>query len=117
MPFLFVIQAVHTNILKWTRCRIIIKHVDDILHRWHKPPCRGVHWVQVIWRGQAVLKGLATIAQYILRDIAQVEIEVATAMIVLVVIEVGIHHPELDELDIVLFEIRRIDGAHDAAPT
>ena len=62
-----------------------------------------------------MLKGLHSVLEYVLRHVAKVEVDVAARRTR--VVQEGVHHPELDELDVLLLKV--VDGelAHDSAPT
>ena len=98
-----------------TRPSSIVKRVASRLTNRHAPPdrldgCRGV-----IVERHTILKELLLILQHLLRHLAQVEEELTTRRCRLGIDE-GIHHPELNVLDIGRLKVALVYLAHHTAP-
>ena len=69
--------------------------------------------------GHAALIELLAVAEHVLRDLAQVDVQLAAVLrggAVLTRIYIRIEHPELHVLDVSLLEVGRLQFAHHAAP-
>ena len=98
-----------------TRPSGIVKGVASRLTNRHASPdcldgCRGV-----IVERHTILKELLLILQHLLRYLTQIEEELATRRCRLG-IDKGVHHPELDILDIGRLKVALVYLAHHTAP-
>ena len=108
-------QTIITHILILTSLRAVVESVDNQLLRGYTTPSREVHIAIRPISGKTILEELPAIAQNILGDITQVEINLTALMIW--ILDEGVHHPEFDVLIVGRFEIRLVELPHDTTPT
>ena len=98
-------QTVQTDVLHSSRALFVTERHDGTRRPRNKTPDRAIHASLIRRRNrQTVLEGLLAIAQNILADITEVDIQLAFVSVG--VRQRRIHQPELDILDIRLLEIR-----------
>ena len=118
LPLLVIGKAVETHILQLSGTGGGGEGVGLCgLHRDLTP--LGRHEVAGAVNRHTALIELLTIAQDILRDLTEVEVEVAAVVgggAVLTGVDEGIEQPELDVLDVRLFEVVGLKIAHHTAP-
>ena len=92
-----------------------VERIDNQLHRGHTSPNSELDiFVGAVGR-KTIFEELHTIAQNILGDVAQVEIELTAAVVGIV--DEGVHHPELDVFVVGSFEVGIVELAHNTTPT
>ena len=96
-------------------CRII-KEFCDGLNLTEVAPACAVHLAFITVGRDTVFKTLSAVFQDVFTDTTKVEIQISTVRSVVVFIE-GVHHPELNELNILLFKIVDLQWAHNSGPT
>ncbi len=107
-------QSVQAHVLEEARIGIVVKGVHYGLVLRGIAPNAGIHIDSDARRRKPILKALTAVLQDVLGQIAEVEIEISARRIGIV--QEGVHHPKLDELDVLLLKV--VDGqlAHDAGP-
>ena len=110
-------QAVQPDVLLLACPRRIVEGIACTWACRHDPPRCGDRspWLRSEW--QATLIEAALVVQDVLRDISEVDVQVATAPSRrCALVGIRIHEPELHILDVRRLEVRLVDLAHDARP-
>ena len=110
-------QAIQPDVLLLTCPRRVVEGIACTRTCRHDPPRSGDRspWLRSEW--QATLVEAALVMQDVLRDISEVDVQVATAPSRrCALVGIGIHKPELHVLDVRCLEVRLVDLAHDARP-
>ena len=110
-------QAIQPDVLLLSRSSSIVEGIACTRACRHDPPRCGDRspWLRREW--QATLVEAALVMQDVLRDISEVDVQVATAPSRrCALVGIRIHEPELHVLDVRCLEVRLVDLAHDARP-
>ena len=110
-------QAVQPDVLLLACPRRVVEGIACTRACRHDPPRCGDRspWLGCEW--QATLVEAALVVQDVLRDISEVDVQVATAPCWgRTLVGIGIHEPELHILDVRCLEVRLVDLAHDTRP-
>ena len=110
-------QAIQPDVLLLSRSSSIVEGIACTRACRHDPPRSGDRspWLRSEW--QATLVEAALVMQDVLRDISEVDVQVATAPSRrCAFVGIRIHEPELHVLDVRCLEVRLVDLAHDARP-
>ena len=110
-------QAIQPDVLLLACPRRIVEGIACTRACRHDPPRCGDRspWLRSEW--QPTLVEASLVMQYILRDISEVDVQVATAPSRRhTLVGIRIHEPELHVLDVRCLEVRLVDLAHDACP-
>ena len=118
--FLLVVQTIESHILQGARATGGGKGVGLGGLQGNLTPLCLSHRACTT-HGHSALIELLTVAQDVLANLAKVEVEVATQagttlLLYLISIYKGVHQPELDILDVSLFEVVGVELAHHTAP-
>ena len=110
-------QAVQPDVLLLSRPRSIVEGIACTRACRHDPPRCGDRSPWLRRQRQATLVEAALVMQDVLRDISEVDVQVATAPSRrCALVGIRIHKPELHVLDVRCLEVRLVDLAHDACP-
>ena len=112
----FIVQAVISDVLVLAGFRYVAECPYDVLHSRHAAPDGGVHIDHFRGGGQAVFIELASVAEDVFRDVAQVDVQLTGVVLVFFVGE-GVHQPELDVFDVSGLKVGGLHPAHDTSPT
>ena len=110
-------QAIQPDVLLLTCPRRVVEGIACTRACWHDPPRCGDRspWLRCEW--QATLVEASLVMQDVLRDISEVDVQVATAPSRrCALVGIRIHEPELHVLDVRCLEVRLVDLAHNACP-
>ena len=110
-------QAIQPDVLLLSRSSSIVEGIACTRACRHDPPRCGDRspWLRREW--QATLVEASLVVQDVLRDISEVDVQVATAPSRrCALVGIRIHEPELHVLDVRCLEVRLVDLAHDARP-
>ena len=110
-------QAIQPDVLLLACPRRVVEGIACTRACRHDPPRCGDRspWLRSEW--QATLVEAALIVKDVLRDISEVDVQVATAPSRrCAFVGIRIHEPELHVLDVRCLEVRLVDLAHDARP-
>ena len=110
-------QAIQPDVLLLACPRRIVEGIACTRACRHDPPRSGDRspWLRSEW--QATLVEASLVMQDVLRDISEVDVQVATAPSRrCAFVGIRIHEPELHVLDVRCLEVRLVDLAHDARP-
>ena len=110
-------QAIQSDVLLLTCPRRVVKGIACTRACRHDPPRCGDRSPWLRCERQATLIEAALVMQDVLRDISEVDVQVATAPSRRrTLVGIRIHEPELHVLDVRCLEVRLVDLAHDARP-
>ena len=110
-------QAIQPDVLLLACPRRIVEGIACTRACRHDPPGSGDRSPWLRRERQATLIEAALVMQDVLRDISEVDVQVATAPSRRrALVGIGIHKPELHVLDVCRLEVRLVDLAHDARP-
>ena len=110
-------QAVQPDVLLLSRPRRVVEGIACTRACRHDPPRSGDRSPRLRRQRQATLVEAALVVQDVLRDISEVDVQVATTPCWgCALVGIGIHKPELHVLDVRCLEVRLVDLAHDARP-
>ena len=110
-------QAIQPDVLLLSRSSSIVEGIACTRACRHDPPRCGDRSPWLRRERQATLVEAALVMQDVLRDISEVDVQVATAPSRrCALVGIGIHKPELHVLDVRCLEVRLVDLAHDARP-
>ena len=112
--FVGVGQSVHAHILKTAGGWIRAKCFRNRLVAGGVSPCRGVQVVAQTQGRKSIFETLPAVLQDVFAQVAQVKIDISPGCSRVAVER--IHHPKLDELDVLLLEIVDLQGPHQTAP-
>ena len=110
-------QAIQPDVLLLACPRRVVEGIACTRACRHDPPRCGDRspWLRCEW--QATLVEAALVMQDVLRDISEVDVQVATAPCWgRALVGIRIHEPEFHVLDVRCLEVRLVDLAHDACP-
>ena len=110
-------QAIQPDVLLLSRSSRIVEGIACTRACRHDPPRCGYRspWLGCEW--QATLIEAALVMQDVLRDISEVDVQVATTPSRrCTLVGIRIHEPELHVLDVRCLEVRLVDLAHDTRP-
>ena len=109
--------AIQPDVLLLSRSSCIVEGIACTRACRHDPPRCGDRSPWLRRQRQATLVEAALVMQDVLRDISEVDVQVATAPCWgRALVGIGIHEPELHVLDVRCLEVRLVDLAHDARP-
>ena len=110
-------QAIQPDVLLLSRSSSIVEGIACTRACRHDPPRCGDRSPWLRSERQATLIEAALVMQDVLRDVSEVDVQVATAPCWgCTLVGIRIHKPELHVLDVRCLEVRLIDLAHDACP-
>ena len=110
-------QAIQPDVLLLACPRRIVEGIACTRACRHDPPRCGDRSPRLRREWQATLVEASLVVQDVLRDISEVDVQVATAPSRrCALVGIRIHEPELHVLDVRCLEVRLIDLAHDACP-
>ena len=110
-------QAVQPDVLLLACPRRVVEGIACTRACRHDPPRCGDRSPWLRRQRQATLVEAALVMQDVLRDISEVDVQVATAPSRrCAFVGIRIHEPELHVLDVRCLEVRLVDLAHDARP-
>ncbi len=114
--FIFVDEAVQTDVLRETRAAVVVKSIGQgVLSRDTSPHGR-LHELVIAVDGNTVLIALQAIFKYIFRDFSEIQIKISTLKVVIVGVKEWRKHPELDIFDVRCIEVGVVHLTHDASP-
>ena len=117
---LFVLrgQSIVTHVLLLARVAGGVEGIGHAVLCRHAPPNGFGVLVGVIVNRQAAFIEFLSILEYVLADFSEIDIEVAAQVLTgLARLHEGIHHPELDILNVGRLKVGDVQLAHHAAPT
>ena len=110
-------KAIQPDILLLACPRLVVEGIACTRACRHDPPRSGDRSPRLRREWQAALIEAALVMQDVLRDISEVDVQVATAPSRrCTLVGIRIHKPELHVLDVRCLEVRLVDLAHDACP-
>ena len=110
-------QAIQPDVLLLACPRRIVEGIACTRACRHDPPRSGDRSPWLRRERQATLVEAVLVMQDVLRDISEVDVQVATAPSRrCALVDIRIHEPELHVLDVRCLEVRLVDLAHDACP-
>ena len=110
-------QAVQPDVLLLACPRRVVEGIACTRACRHDPPRCGDRSPRLRCERQATLVEASLVVQDVLRDISEVDVQVATAPCWgRALVGIRIHEPELHVLDVRCLEVRLVDLAHDARP-
>ena len=110
-------QAIQPDILLLTCPRRVVEGIACTRACRHDPPRSGDRSPWLRRERQATLVEAALVMQDVLRDISEVDVQVATAPCRRrTLVGIRIHKPELHVLDVRCLKVCLVDLAHDARP-
>ena len=112
------VQSVETHVLDAVIVGAVVKRVDHVERgrvRVHAPSA-GVGLQLVVGRGKAVLKFKLAVVQDVLADVAEVDVQLATRLVLRIFVE-RVHDPKLDVLDVGRLKVGGHQGALHPRPT
>ena len=110
-------QAIQPDVLLLACPRRVVEGIACTRTCRHDPPRSGDRSPWLRRERQATLIEAALVMQDVLRDISEVDVQVATAPSRrCALVDIRIHEPELHVLDVRCLEVRLVDLAHDARP-
>ena len=110
-------QAIQPDVLRLACPRRVVEGIACTRACRHDPPRCGDRspWLGCEW--QATLVEAALVMQDVLRDISEVDVQVATTPCWgRALVGIRIHKPEFHVLDVRSLEVRLVDLTHDARP-
>ena len=110
-------QAIQPDVLLLACPRRVVEGIACTRACRHDPPRCGDRSPWLRCERQATLVEAALVVQDVLRDISEVDVQVATAPCWgCALVGIRIHKPEFHVLDVRCLEVRLIDLAHNACP-
>ena len=110
-------QAIQPDVLLLACPRRVVEGIACTRACRHDPPRSGDSSPWLRCERQATLIEAALVMQDVLRDISEVDVQVATAPSRrCTLVGIRIHKPELHVLDVCCLEVRLVDLAHNACP-
>ena len=110
-------QAIQPDVLLLTCPRRVVEGIACTRACRHDPPRCGDRSPRLRRQRQATLVEASLVMQDVLRDISEVDVQVATTPCWgRTLVGIGIHEPELHVLDVRCLEVRLVDLAHNACP-
>ena len=76
--FLCIVESIQTHVLIHSRGRIVVKCSNKRLVPWHVTPDGRIHYGGIACGRHSVFEHLSSILQYVFRDGAQIEIQIAS---------------------------------------
>ena len=117
LTLLVIVQTIEADILSGSCSCLVVEGIGHAAAVGDASPVTFRVVLGIAIHGHTALEELLAVLENIFRHLAQVEVEVAAMIARLVVlIDEGVHHPELDVLDVLCLEVGIVELAHHAAP-